>query len=83
MLLGQALKENSFLGTNTRELINYCCGFLIAADGSHEISCSLCPGVFARQAALNDLICRRLNHVCFPTMTEARGISRTNGKRPE
>src|SRR6218665_1926386 len=34
------------------------CGGLVTADGSHDLSCGLGPGRFARHAYLNDIISR-------------------------
>src|SRR5688572_12048503 len=51
-------------------------------QGSHGLSCRLGPGRQARQAVLNDLICRGLIQAGTPAVKEPPG-SRSDGKRPD
>jgi len=58
------------------------CGMLVAADGTHGLSCSRGPGRITRHAELNDLIGRSLSLAGIPNIKEPPGRSRSDGKRP-
>ena len=55
----------------------------VERDGLHGLSCTKSAGRFSRHATLNFLIKQTLGSLDLPSMLEPRGVSRTDGKRPD
>jgi len=59
------------------------CGALVDAQGLHGFVCKKVPGRPARHNALNDLVSRAMVSAGIPCTKEPRGLSRSDGKRPD
>lgn len=59
------------------------CGGRMDKQGIHGLSCRLNAGRFSRHTALNHLLKKTLQKCNIPTILEPRGLSRSDGKRPD
>ena len=59
------------------------CGKRVERDSLHSLSCTKSAGRFSRNATFNSLIKQTLGSLDLPSMLEARGLYRTDGKRPD
>ena len=59
------------------------CGSPLDKRGLHGLSCRLNAGRYSRHSSLNNLVKKTLQRVNIPAILEPRGLSRTDGKRPD
>jgi hypothetical protein len=59
------------------------CGSPLDNRGLHGLSCRLNAGRYSRHSCLNNLVKKTLQRVNIPAILEPRGLSRSDGKRPD
>ena len=59
------------------------CGALVEVNGLHSLPCKLGSGKHSRHASINDIIYRVCCRADNPAVKEPRGLTRTDGKRPD
>ena len=59
------------------------CGTEVDHLGLHDLSCRKSQGWHSRHTAVNDLLKRSLASARIPSLLEATGIARSDGKRPD
>lgn len=59
------------------------CGSGVDEYGLHGLACKLSAGRIPRHANINNIIRRSLATISIPSILEPRGISRSDGKRPD
>lgn len=71
------------LGCNVCHPHRCICGAEVNGQGRHGLHCVRSAGRFSRHQALNDVVKRGLTSAGIPCALEPRGLSRTDGKRPD
>jgi len=59
------------------------CGSQVNPDGHHGFSCRRSVGRQSRHHLVNEILARLLRSIDVPTVLEAAGLMRGNGKRPD
>ena len=84
-LFDQQLRISIGLRLGSNICVAYTChrGKRVERDGLHGLSCTKSIGRFSRHATLKSLIKQTSGSPDLSSMLEARGLYRTDGKRPE